>query len=251
MAYFKYDEKNVYFKIYGNGTPLIMLHGNTSSSKIFSKIAKVLGEKFKVILIDLPGYGKSDRLESLPLDFWYENAFVVAGLIKHLELEKTAIVGTGGGAIVAINIALEFPDMVTAVVADSFEGESSVDSYVKKREKDRKVAMKIVGGSLFWKLMNGKDWKRVVEQDTLMIKSHHEKIGKFFHKSLKEVKCPVLLMGGLKDRYIPNISEVYRDLEKKITKSETVIFENGRHPAILYCMKDSIGIVVDYLEKNI
>jgi pimeloyl-ACP methyl ester carboxylesterase len=251
MSYFKYVDKNVYFKIYGDGTPLIMLHGNTSSSKIFSKMAKALGEKFKVILIDLPGYGKSDRPESLPLDFWYENAFVVAGLIKYLGLGKTAILGTGGGAILAINIALEFPDTVLAVIADSFEGESSVGSYVEKLEEDRRIAMKIVGGSFFWKLMNGKDWKKVVEQDTLMIKSHHEKVGRFFHKSLEELKCPVLLMGGLKDRYIPNISEVYRDLEKKIPKSETVIFENGRHPALLYCMKDSIGIVVEYLEKNI
>jgi pimeloyl-ACP methyl ester carboxylesterase len=98
--------------------------------------------------------------------------------------------------------------------------------------------------------MHGSDWKKVVEQDIEIIKRHHKEMGEYFHKGLEDLKCPVLLMGGLKDRYLPDIKEVYAKLEQKIPKSEVVLFENGRHPAILYCMKDSVDIVLEYLEKN-
>ena len=38
MAYFEYRGKSVYYGEYGQGTPLIFLHGNTASSKMFRKI---------------------------------------------------------------------------------------------------------------------------------------------------------------------------------------------------------------------
>ena len=35
MAYFNYYSKKIYYKIYGQGVPLIMLHGDSASSKMF------------------------------------------------------------------------------------------------------------------------------------------------------------------------------------------------------------------------
>ncbi len=251
MAYFKYENKNVYFNTYGNGEALIMIHGNSSSSKIFFKMAKIFSQKYKVVLIDLPGYGRSERVENLPIDFWYENAFVVVELMRVLGLTQAYILGSGGGAIVALNIALEFPDMVLGLVADSFEGENSTEWSVRKLESDRKKMMKMLPGRVFWKMMNGRDWKAVVEQDTRIIKEHHEKIKRYFHREIGEIGCPVLLIGGLKDRYIKDIKSTYEELEKRIFNSEVVLFENGRHPAIFYCAKDSVDIIMEYLQKQI
>lgn len=63
MAYFNYESNNIYYEEMGTGTPLLMLHGNTASSAMFSGIAEKYSDSFKVILIDFLGHGKSDRLD--------------------------------------------------------------------------------------------------------------------------------------------------------------------------------------------
>lgn len=38
MSYFKYRGKSVYYEEYGQGTPLVFLHGNTASSKMSERL---------------------------------------------------------------------------------------------------------------------------------------------------------------------------------------------------------------------
>lgn len=38
MSYFKFENKKVYYNIFGEGQPLVLLHGNTASSKMFEMI---------------------------------------------------------------------------------------------------------------------------------------------------------------------------------------------------------------------
>ena len=64
MSYFEYRGKSVYYGEYGQGTPLIFLHGNTASSKMFELLMPLYSEKFRCILIDFLGNGKSDRIEN-------------------------------------------------------------------------------------------------------------------------------------------------------------------------------------------
>lgn len=64
MAYFRFENKNIYFEESGNGSPLLILHGNTASSKMYADVAARYASEYKVILIDFLGHGKSDRLEA-------------------------------------------------------------------------------------------------------------------------------------------------------------------------------------------
>ena len=57
MAYFKYQGKSVYYEEYGQGEPLIFLHGNTASSKMSELLMPLYAEKFRCILIDFLGNG--------------------------------------------------------------------------------------------------------------------------------------------------------------------------------------------------
>ena len=73
-------------------------------------------------MIDFLGNGKSDRVNKFPADLWISQAQQVIALIEHLGLEKVNLLGTSGGAWVAVNTALERPDLIAKVVADSFDG---------------------------------------------------------------------------------------------------------------------------------
>ena len=64
MAYFKYQGKIVFYEVYGQGEPLVFLHGNTASSKMFEFLMPLYTDDFRCILIDFLGNGRSDRLEN-------------------------------------------------------------------------------------------------------------------------------------------------------------------------------------------
>ena len=124
MAYFKYGDRNIFYEEVGSGFPLILLHGNTLSSKMFTQIIDLYKEDFKVILIDFLGHGNSDRLEQFPIDFWYDQAMQVVQLITLNDYGKVNLIGTSGGALTALNVALEHEELVNKVIADSLEGET-------------------------------------------------------------------------------------------------------------------------------
>ena len=122
MSYFNYNGNKIFYEEFGNGEPLVLLHGNTVSSKFFTPIIPKLSEKYHVITLDFLGCGSSDRILECPEDLWFEWSNQAKALIKHLGYEKVNLIGCSGGAIAAINLALENPELLNAVVADSFEG---------------------------------------------------------------------------------------------------------------------------------
>jgi len=55
----------VYYEEYGKGTPLLMLHGGFGDISDFKKCIPELSKKFRVIIPDAPGQGRSDFPDSL------------------------------------------------------------------------------------------------------------------------------------------------------------------------------------------
>ena len=247
MSKFYFNNKEVYYEIIGNGPPVLLLHGNSASSKMFSSLIDLYEKQFKLILIDYPGHGQSQRIDEFPVDYWYENSKVVMELIKHLGLEKVNLIGTSGGAQVALNVALEYPEVINKVIADSFEGEKSIASFAENIEEDRRNSKDFEGARAFWQYNHGLDWEKVVDRDTQAIKRHYKEIGCFFHKELSNLKVPVLLVGSKEDEFMSNIIEnIYEDLLKKIPDSSIYLFEKGGHPAILTNMDEFFKIVKDF-----
>lgn len=232
MAYHIYHNKKIYFDVIGEGEPLLLLHGNTASSNMFQHLLKLYKDHYKVILLDFLGHGKSDRLTQFPTDFWFDQALQVIHFLENQNLGKVNIVGTSGGALVALNVALERPDLVNKVVADSFEGEFSLDSVANIAEEDRNQSKQIESAVNFWQYNHGSDWETIVDHDTRVIIEHHNSIGKFFHHDLSELKVPALLTGSLEDEYFPDIEATYKSLVQKIKESKMHVFSKGHHPAM-------------------
>lgn len=98
MTFFEYQSKQIYYEIIGNGEPLIMLHGDTASSKMFEMLIPMYQQYFEVILIDFLGNGRSDRIERFPANLWVTQADQIIALIEHLQLNEVNLLGTSGGA---------------------------------------------------------------------------------------------------------------------------------------------------------
>ena len=122
MAYFPYGGKSIFYEEFGQGSPVLFLHGNTASSKMFELLMPLYAEKFRCILLDFLGNGRSDRVERFSPDLWQEEARQTIALVEYLQCGKVSLVGTSGGAWAAVNAALLRPDLFHAVVTDSFDG---------------------------------------------------------------------------------------------------------------------------------
>ena len=64
------------------------------------------------------GHGKSDRLEELSNDLWFDEAQQVISFLKEKKYNNVNLIGSSGGALVAINVALETPELVEKVIAE-------------------------------------------------------------------------------------------------------------------------------------
>lgn len=94
--------------------PLLLMHQVPRSVDEFAEVIPLLDERLRVIAMDLPGYGCSDRPASQPDIAQY--AEVAVALLDHLGLERAALGGHHTGAIVAIEAAAARPGRVSHLV---------------------------------------------------------------------------------------------------------------------------------------
>ena len=98
-----YQDKYVYFKKEGNGSPIILLHGWGVDSSCFDDLMDSLKEKYQVFAIDLPGFGKSVE----PSDYYVLEDYVglVEQFVNDKKLANPIILGHSFGGRIAIRYA--------------------------------------------------------------------------------------------------------------------------------------------------
>ncbi|WP_341350105.1 alpha/beta fold hydrolase [Clostridium drakei] len=202
MSYFKYNNKNIYYEEVGIGTPLFLLHGNTASSKMFEAILNLYKDKYKLVLIDFLGYGRSQHLNKFPINLWFDESMQVIQLIEHLRYKKVNIIGTSGGAWTALNVCLERPDLVMKVIADSFNGETLESDFCNQLREQRELSKQIDEARHFYSLCNGNDWEQVIDNDTNAFCEFANKNTNLFRKPLTSLKTEILLTGSKKDEML-------------------------------------------------
>lgn len=250
MPYFTYLNKRCYYEEQGAGAPLLFLHGNTASSHMFYNTARHFADSYQVILIDFLGHGQSDRVDKLAVDLWYDQAQQVIAFLDMKRYYNVSLIGSSGGALVAINVALERPDLVKSLIADSFEGETPLKDYLESLRAERAEAKISPEGKAFFEFMHGPDWEHIVDNDTNAILEHAQKIGRFFHKPLNMLQADILLTGTKEDEFIRDIHIIYGDVLRKVDHGDVYLFEKGGHPALLSNSDAFVELAREFLHKN-
>lgn len=238
MPYFIYNKKSCYYKEQGEGAPLLFLHGNTASSNMFDDVIRLFCNEYNAITIDFLGHGKSDRVKKFSTDLWHDEALQVIAFLEQSQYKKVNLIGSSGGALVAINVALERPDLVDKVIADSFEGEFPLKEFTQNVVEEREASKNDEVTKAFYYAMHGDDWESVVDNDTDAIYEHAKTIGFFFYKPLNMLNSKVMFTGSKEDEFISFIDSnyfysVYSSMIEKIGHGEIFIFDKGGHPALL------------------
>ena len=107
----------VRFSAYGDGDPVLFIHGAGQTAYTFRYNIPVFAEKFLAIAPDMVGYGFSDKP-----DLTYsieENSEFILALLNALRIKKTHIVAVGTGAVYALDFMIHYPERVGRAIAIS------------------------------------------------------------------------------------------------------------------------------------
>ena len=103
----------------GQGEPLVLIHGNGTMIQDFlvSGIVDDLAKRHRVIIIDRPGYGYSERPRALWTPRAHATLFQAA--LERMGVSQAVVLGHSWGSLVAVALALQAPQLVRSLVLAS------------------------------------------------------------------------------------------------------------------------------------
>ncbi|SHN12206.1 alpha/beta fold hydrolase [Mucilaginibacter sp. OK098] len=116
-----YSEVNgirMYYEIYGQGKPLVLIHGGGSTIQTtFGRIIPMLAKHRRIIAVELQAHGRTgDREKDLSFE---QDADDIATLLQHLNIDKADFFGFSNGGTTAMQIAIRHPEIVDKIVLGS------------------------------------------------------------------------------------------------------------------------------------
>lgn len=124
---------------------IILLHGFNGSLFNFERMVPLLSKEFRLISIDLPGFGLTGAIPSM--DYSTQNSILVINeLTSYLGLEKFSVAGNSMGGGIAWRYALENPEKTQSLILLASSGIYSSEERLQIEESERE-------SPLVWKLM--------------------------------------------------------------------------------------------------
>ena len=114
-GYAPVNDIQMYYAVYGQGEPLIMLHGGLGHSDVWGNQIPLFAQYFKVICADSRGHGRSTRSDQ-PYSYDLMASDVLA-LMDYLKIDKASIVGWSDGGIIGLDIAMNHPERLNKLFA--------------------------------------------------------------------------------------------------------------------------------------
>lgn len=250
MSSFRQDDRELYYDVQGSADypPLLLLHGSTASSSVFSALAPMLLERHRLILVDLLGHGRSSRFKSPPRHPWETNARIVTSLLETLDPGRVDILGVSGGAVVALNMALMAPDLVRRLALDSFFGGHIAPGEAASLAAGREHAMGAKEVAEFWKSLHGNDWREVITMDSVALLEAARRRLPLYVSDPRRIAAPVLLSASAEDELIPSAPQRLGDFAAQLQRAETLFFDSGGHPAMFSNPRAYLKALRDFLE---
>lgn len=230
---FKLKDAELYYEVYGEGEPLVLLHGNSGSIKDFYQQIPALSKQYKVIALDTRGQGKS--LDTSKRDYTYKLfADDVKALADHLKMNKINIAGWSDGGNTGLEFALKYPDSLDKLIiigANAFpEGveKKITDNFINQMDQLKQLNVP----------------ESFNERRLLKIMLTEPRISQ---KELNKIKSAVLVIAGDRDVIKKEHTEF---MAKQIPFAELKIYKDASH-MIPFEKADQLNTdILGFLEKT-
>lgn len=112
----------IYYRDEGSGAPLIFLHGGWGYAMYpCNRQIAALRKRYRIIIPDRPGYGRSTPLASeVPSDFHYRAAADTLSFMDSLSIERACLWGHSDGAVIGAIVGFTAPHRVSGLILEAF-----------------------------------------------------------------------------------------------------------------------------------
>ena len=239
MARIRVRDIELYYEISGQGEALVFVHGLGSSSRDWEYQIEYFAADFKTLVFDLRGHGRSDKpagpysMKLLARD--------TAALIMELKLEPVHLVGVSLGGMLALQLALDEPELVKSLVLVNAVAEVPLKTLKERFEfKFRLMIASLLGmrqlGKLLAKRLFPKPAQeslrelfinRWAENDPLSYRAALQAvIGWSVTDRLHELDLPLLVVAAEFD-YMPLAAKTA--IVDRVKKAELLLVKDSRH----------------------
>ncbi len=260
----------LFYRKYGSGPPLIILHGLYGSSDNWVTIARKLSDEFTVYLPDQRNHGQSPHSETHDYNSMRDDLYELA---SDLNLKKFFLAGHSMGGKTAIAFALKWPEMLNGLlIADisPFSNETLQQSAYNEHLSiiktilsidpsaiaSRKEAESVVTGKFRNERISGFILKNLgrTSENSFEWKLNAPSLLKNLDRIMEGIDrnktvnqhitgFPVIFLKGDKSDYIP--SEDFRDIQKVFPAAEFITVKDASH----WIHADQPDEVIKYLRQ--
>ena len=276
MTFANLQGVKISYRVYGNGFPVIFIHGYGAKKEIWKPQVAEMSKRFKLVTFDLRGTGESDR-PNIPYTMKMM-AEDVNGLAEFLNIKKAHIIGRSFGGMIAQNVSLLYPEKVEKLVLiatnygrtntdwveipkngrleeietlkhdplKAFRQKSKWLFHIKfRKEMEANPTKKFYGVFSMEDLIRESTVNPSRPQDIInqaeAMKTHYT-----FDK-LTEIKHDTLLIAASHDRQTP--VSVMMEMNKRIPHSELKIINEAGHFMTLSRASEVNKMILDFLEN--
>ena len=249
-----------------DGTPVVLIHGANASLQVWEGWARALGEKARLISVDLPGHGLTG---SWPRGQYTVEAYAdfIEALVEILKLDHFVLVGHSLGGAVAWHFAVTRPNRVSQLILVDSAGYAPAGGEL--RWPTRVARMPLVGdiGIYFKPELWVRETLLQAYADPSQVTTERVKRTAELQRfpgnreatlqrartqppldpePLKHLKVPTLILWGRKDPWVPMADAIH--FQHDIEGARLKIFENLGHDPMEEDPLASAAVVRDFLK---
>lgn len=128
------DNKLISYTDVGQGEPLVLIHAFPTDERLWEPQRAGLKKNFRVITLDLSGFGKSSSVDSQAVTMT-DYADEVKQLLEQLQINKAIIGGESMGGYIALVFFEKYPDSVSGLILSDTQSIADNDETKAKREE--------------------------------------------------------------------------------------------------------------------
>jgi pimeloyl-ACP methyl ester carboxylesterase len=267
--FLKIGDQLVHIEQAGQGEPVILLHGFGASTYSWRKMMPALAAGFRVIAIDLNGFGYTQRPRSFESYTREGQAGLVLRVMDALGFDSAHLMGHSYGGGLSLFIASRYPERVQSLVLV----DSSAPTYANDRRSRAASVKPLLGLYLRSFVLRPNTVRRALlhsfHDDSLvtpeLVREYYDRIRvegvvDAYHGltapartasgpvELEKIRMPALVVWGAEDRLIS--AESGRRAAARMPDSEFVLMEGVGHVPMEEKPDELIRIVLPFLERQ-
>jgi len=241
--YFSVGDAKLYYEVYGQGKPLVMMHGGVYGYiDEFGSFISKLAENYQVICIGTRGHGQSEIGHT---QFSYQQrAEDVYKVVRSITKDSVIVLGFSDGAFGSLKLAALHPELVKKLIAIG-AGDYPKDRKTEKYNYTPEGLMKSDSAFFAGRVALMPEPKRWKECLTMLNKMYNEDF--VSTETFSAIKCPTLIMNG--DRDGDNSIDAVVKCAKSIKGSQLAIIAGCWH-VVFFCNFPAVWAAIDPFLHN-